>query len=117
MLTVQVSGAAGTPTGTVQVMKNGAPYTQALPLNFGQVVLPGLTFPSPGTYTLTAVYSGNAEYAGSTSSAVTLDSFPPSFELNMSPTSLTISTPGGMATGTLTASTTNGYAKCLDFSS
>ncbi len=117
-VTVEVSGSVGTPTGTVQIMANGKPYTPVLvpALDFGQVVLPGLSFATPGTYTLTAVYSGDAKYAGSTSTPVTLDSSAPSFELNISPTSMTISTPGGTATGTLTASTTNGYAGTLTVS-
>jgi subtilase family serine protease len=112
-LTVQVSGDAGTPTGTVQVLSNGVVYAGPLSIDFGQVVLPNLTFPTAGTYNLVAQYSGDSRYAASSSALVVINSVPPSFQLNASPNSVAISSPGNPVTASITASTTTGYMGAL----
>jgi subtilase family serine protease len=112
-LTVQVSGNAGTPTGTVQVLSNGVEYAGPFSIDFGQVVLPNLTFPTVGTYNLVAQYSGDSRYAASSSMPVVINSVAPSFQLNASPTSVAISSPGNSATAAITASTTTGYMGAL----
>ena len=108
-LSVQVEGSRGTPQGTVQILANGIPTNPPLSLAFGQATVQNLTFPTAGTYTLTAVYSGSTFYSKSTSAPVTLVSNLPTFLLAPSPTSLTISAPGGMASSTVTVTTSDGY--------
>jgi subtilase family serine protease len=108
-LTIQVAGSVGTPQGTVQIMANGIPTNTPLSLDFGQATLQNLTFPTAGTFSLTAVYSGSTSYSKSTSAPVILVSNLPTFLLAPSPTSLTISTPGEMASSTVTVTTNNGF--------
>jgi hypothetical protein len=111
--TIQISGNAGTPTGTIQITSNGIPYTPPVALDFGQVELPALRFPTPGTYNVVAQYSGDSRYAPSSSEIVVLTSVPPSFQLTSSSSSVIISSPGLSATSTITAFTTDGYVGSL----
>jgi hypothetical protein len=60
-------GGAG-PTGTVQVMEGGTVLGTATLQNGSATVW--VTFSSTGTHTLTAVYSGDGNYLGSTSAPV-----------------------------------------------
>jgi hypothetical protein len=54
------------PTGTVTfVVNGGAPVTETITVN-GMAQLPATLFSTPGLYTVTATYSGDGNYAGST---------------------------------------------------
>lgn len=94
-----VAPGGGTPTGTVQFLKDGAVAST--------VALVGLTaeFPrSPGTFT--AVYSGDGNFNGSTSNGVTI--YPPatsSLSLSSSPNPSTL---GQAVTFTATIRTSGG---------
>ncbi|RXH55970.1 putative periplasmic aspartyl protease [Granulicella sibirica] len=111
------NGADPVPTGTVQLFSNGV----ALGAPFG---LPSATVPSvmvtslaqqfsvAGTDMITAVYSGDASWAGSTSAAVTLTvlTTPPS--ITVTPASPSISVSAGATTNNtagLTVQGVNGF--------
>ncbi|MCC7175782.1 MAG: Ig-like domain repeat protein [Bryobacterales bacterium] len=63
--TATVSGAGGTPTGTVQFL-DGVTALGTAGLSNGIAQL-STTFLAPGSHTITAVYSGDAGFAGSSS--------------------------------------------------
>ncbi|RPJ39196.1 MAG: hypothetical protein EHM35_02925 [Planctomycetaceae bacterium] len=67
--TATVTATIGTPTGTVQFYADGSPLGAPMALSSGKAVtsLASLTF---GTHAITATYSGNADYLGSTSVAI-----------------------------------------------
>ncbi len=79
-VTVAVTGASGTPTGTV-TLSGGGYNSGAQPLNgTGQVVItiPAFSFTTAGAVTLTANYSGDSTYATASGTAginVTLSTF------------------------------------------
>jgi len=59
---------SGVPTGTVQFATNGVAFGGAVTLSGGMAGSPVLSAALlPGNYTVTAVYSGDANYAGSNS--------------------------------------------------
>jgi subtilase family serine protease len=62
-----------TATGTVQFYSNGGALGSAVALSSAGTATTGaLSFPAAGTYAITAVYSGDASFAGSTSGALAL---------------------------------------------
>ena len=66
------SPGAGTPTGTVAFKDGGATITTCSTQAVGGGVATCVTTPSPvGSHTITAVYSGDANFATSTSAALT----------------------------------------------
>src|SRR5207253_898618 len=71
--TATVSTSSGTPTGTVAFKDNGSDISgcASVPLAFptAQCLVPGGTF-SEATHPITAVYSGDAVFSGSTSNTV-----------------------------------------------
>jgi sugar lactone lactonase YvrE len=67
-ITATVSGTFGTtPTGNVQILVNGTLTYLTLPLVNGTAVYTALAPNDPGTYSLTAVYSGDTNYLTATS--------------------------------------------------
>ncbi len=66
-------------------------------------------FPPAGNYSLTVQYSGDGNYAGSTSAATVVKLY--DFTLAENPTSLNISAPGQSAKSTLTITPVNGFAE------
>lgn len=99
------------PTGTVQFSVNGAASGSAVALSSNSATTT-LTLPTPGTYSLTAVYSGDSYYRGAASSSVqvTVTTTPPSFTL--SPASASLSFASGAETGN---SNTIGLTSTLGF--
>lgn len=69
LLTALITSASPTPTGTVTFFDSGTPIGTGTIVN-GAVTVPA-TFVYSGPHTLTAVYSGDAIYAPSTSPALT----------------------------------------------
>ena len=117
-LTVKVaaaSGYSGTPTGTATVVSslNGstvATYTLANGSGSSTVAIPA------GSYNLTANYSGDANFAASSSSAVAVKVG--SASLTLSPISLTFaSTTVGVASATQSVTVKNGGTAPASFSS
>lgn len=76
-LTANVSS-TGSATGTVTFFANGAQIGTPQNVSGGKATLT-YTFSTPGTYSLTAKYSGDANFNGSTSTATTIISSAPSF--------------------------------------
>ncbi len=68
VFTATVSGAGGTPTGTVTFL-SGATVLGSTLLNGGQASFASGAF-AAGAYSITAVYGGDATYAGSTSAVL-----------------------------------------------
>jgi len=66
-LTATVTGGGPTPTGTITFMDGASTIAAGVPLNAGATASMTTTFASAATHTLTAVYSGDANYLGSTS--------------------------------------------------
>ena len=101
-LTVVVSSSAGTPAGSVSFMDGSTALGTATLDNKGTATLTLSTL-SVGPHSVTAVYAGNAYYAGSTSSAAseTVEDF--DFSVNGTPTATLSATvlPGNSATYTL----------------
>lgn len=128
--TATVSGASGTPTGTVTFL-DGANALGSGTLSGGVATYTSSTF-SAGTHTVTAMYNGSATYAASTSgnSVITVTAIPSTTSLNVSATSInqtqpltltaTVSGAGGTPAGSVqfldgsqlagTASLINGVA-------
>lgn len=72
--TATVAPASPVPTGTVTFQDGGNPIVCAdgdQTLNAARVATCQMTYPSMGSHSITAVYSGDSTYAASTSSAVT----------------------------------------------
>jgi pseudomonalisin len=60
------SNASGTPTGTVQFYANGVALGSPVAVSSGAATTDALPFTSAGTYYITAMYSGDSNYAAST---------------------------------------------------
>ena len=65
--TATVSSSAGTPTGTVQFVVDGANFGSAASLSGATAISPATTSLTPGEHVVTAVYSGDANFSTSTS--------------------------------------------------
>ena len=62
---------AGTPSGTVQFRIDGADFGDPVALAGGSATSPSTSTLAGGNHTITAVYSGDANFAGSTAPALT----------------------------------------------
>lgn len=72
LVVAPVAPGAGVPTGTVEFRVNGENIGSPVALDAdGSVVSPPISLSSPASYTVTAVYSGDASFAGSTSAPFT----------------------------------------------
>lgn len=111
-LTATVQSGVGTPTGTVTFMNGSQPAdpTQVNePLDSdGQVVF-SLENLTAGTYNLTAVYSGDSNFAAITSTPVPLQIIPKSVLISSSPASVA-ATAGTPVSSTLTLESLVGFA-------
>ncbi len=113
-VTVVVSGALGAPTGTVTLAGGG--YSSS-PTALDATGTASFSIPAgtlqPGPDTLTATYSGDVDYATTTSST-TVTVTQAGFTLAAStPASVT---PGNTVTSSITVSTNNGYAGSVTLS-
>src|ERR1700722_6341681 len=99
--TATVSGAGGVPTGTV-TFYNGTSSMGTGTLSNGVATLT-ISFSTTGTFTITAVYGGDASYTGSTSQPLTETIVNPGFTTTVNPTNLSIEFAGpGAVTVTVT---------------
>jgi pseudomonalisin len=69
---VLTSKTAGTPTGTVQFYADDGAVGDSVSVVSGKAVSAPIPFPSAGSYLISAVYSGDATFAGTTSPGVQL---------------------------------------------
>jgi hypothetical protein len=107
---VSPSSGSGTPTGTVTF------YNGTTILGTGTIAGGAATFSTStlaaGTYSITATYGGDMNFASSTSTAIQQVIVSPSFTLAFSPSSLTI-TAGQSGTSTLTVTPTGGFNQSI----
>ena len=78
--TADVSSAqsgAGTPAGTVQFTVDGTSFGAAVPLSGGSATSAAFSTNDVGEHTVQAVYSGNGDFNGSTSSEAIFEVTPP----------------------------------------
>jgi len=104
-----VSGAV-IPTGTV-TFKNGSATLGTAALGAtGKATLAGVQFTTAGTYSLTAVYAGDSNFTGSTSSAISeqVTGAAADFTITINPNILNIPR-GGSATAIVTVTPLNGF--------
>ncbi|MGA2813461.1 MAG: protease pro-enzyme activation domain-containing protein [Candidatus Acidiferrum sp.] len=105
-ITITVTSASGTPSGTLAISVDGVTQTSSLALSGGSAVF---TFDSTatGSHTVTATYSGDANYSSSTGSVtLTVSSSQKTFTLKA--TSPTV-TAGNSVSSTVTVTPENGY--------
>jgi hypothetical protein len=95
----------------VQFYSNGASLGSAVALSAsGRAATSALNFSTPGTYQITAVYSGDGTFSGSTSAALALVvTEPSSFTVTPAVTALSLNT-GASVTDSVTISSVNGFA-------
>jgi len=105
------------PTGTVQLLNNGAPLGSPYELpgtpyspSTGAYATGSIIFSAslpPGTDNITVQYSGDTNYAGSTSAVVTINVT--DYSLSLNPSSINISAPGQSGTSTITLTPLGGF--------
>ena len=122
-INTQSNGAA--PTGTMQLMSNGASLGSANIFGSPGTPLPrsyefasggadfSLTLP-PGPTNLTAQYSGDSNYAGSSSGVVTITLT--DFSLSANPSPVTISAPGQTGNSTIGVTPQYGFGGTVNLS-
>jgi YVTN family beta-propeller protein len=113
--TAAVSAASGTPTGTV-TFKDGASTLGTATLSAGQAAFSATTL-TPGSHSITAVYGGDANFGGSTSSVLTqvVTSQPPDFAVATNSASATVAA-GQSTTFNFTITPNNGFISQINFS-
>ena len=118
--TVQVVSASSsstiTPTGTVTFMSGTQTIAGPVTLNGGTLTYSSTSL-GAGSYSVTAVYSGDGNYAGSTSTAtaLTVGAPTPSFTVSATPSSLTLQT-GQSGSAIITLVPTYGYTGTVTLS-
>ncbi len=116
--TAKASPGSGTkiPTGTI-AFNNGTTTLSTVPVDAtGSATFTSSTL-AVGTYTVTAVYSGDTTYSASTSTSATLaiTAPVPNFSVSFNPTSSTVMS-GQIATTTLTVTPINGFTGAVTLS-
>jgi hypothetical protein len=110
-LTANVAPASGTavPTGTVTFKSGAASLGTGALDNTGKATLSGIQFTTAATYSLTAVYAGDTNFTGSTSSVVSENiTSAPDFTITVNPNVLNIGR-GGTGSATITVTPINGF--------
>lgn len=107
--TIAPQSGSGTPTGTVNFL-DGTTTLGNGTLNSSGVATFSTSALATGTHSITAAYQGDATFAASTSSAVSVQvtSTPPDFSVSASPASQSV-TPGQGTSFTLTLTPSNGF--------
>lgn len=111
-LPVSVTSSVGTPTGTVAFM-NGSqladPSQGAVPLDAHGNASFSVASLAAGTYNITAVYSGDTNFAAGASSVVTFQIIPPSVLLSANPATIS-ATAGTPVASTITLQSLVGFS-------
>jgi subtilase family serine protease len=121
-VTINTQSYGVAPTGTVQLLNNGAPLGPPTFAN-GTPYLPSTgayaTGTAPiyaslplGTDNITVQYSGDSNYAGSTSAAATITVT--DFSVTLNPSTISIPAPGQSGTATITITPLGGFAGSMD---
>jgi len=104
---------SGTPTGTVTFFSNGSKVGTGT-LSSGTASFSyKVSSLTGGTYSITATYGGDTNFASSTSAAATLNV--QDFKITASPTTVTVSAPGHSGTTTLTITALGGFSGTLTY--
>jgi hypothetical protein len=114
--TAAVSGPTGNatvPTGTV-TFKDGSTTLSSGSISAGAQATYATSSLSAGSHSITAVYGGDANFAGSTSAALTQTVNTPTLTIGINPSSLTVSA-GATATTTITVTPQNGFNQQVTF--
>ncbi len=114
--TAMVAGPPGNmtvPTGTVTFM-DGTIALGTGSLTASAQATYSTSSLSTGSHSITSVYGGDANFAGSTSAALTQTVTGPSFSVSFSPTSVSVS-PGQSGTTTITVTPQNGFNQTVSF--
>lgn len=118
-LTATVSAPSGNstvPTGTVS-FADGANSLGTVALNASGVATLSTASLAAGSHSITATYSGDTNFAGSTSAAIAIvvqAPPPPSFGISLNPTSGTVSG-SGTVISTLSLTPANGFSAAVRF--
>jgi uncharacterized repeat protein (TIGR03803 family) len=115
MATVSAGSGSGTPGGIVTFFNGSKPIESAELNNGGASVNYNPSSLAAGSYSITAVYGGQGNYLGSTSSAQMLYVVTGGFSISANPTSITISAPGGTGQTTITVTPSGGFAGTVSF--
>jgi subtilase family serine protease len=107
------SSGSGAPTGTV-TFSNGSTVLAVGNVNATGIATYATSSLAVGTYSVTASYSGDTNYAGSTSAAVTFNVV--DFTIAASSTSITVASPGQSGQTTLTITPLSGFIETLSYS-
>ena len=111
--TAAVTGGSGAPTGSVTFRDGTTQLGSPVPVASGQASLTTSTL-SAGTHAISAIYSGDGSFTGSTSARINEVITAPSFTVSVSPTSITIPR-GSVGTATVTLSSVGGYSGTAAF--
>ncbi len=111
-LTASVASPAGPPTGTVEFI-NGMTVLATATLKAGVASVTTAALPG-GSYSFTAVYSGDVNFAVSTSATVIATVVTPNFSVAVAPSTLSIKQ-GGSGTAVFTVTPTGGYNQAISF--
>jgi CubicO group peptidase (beta-lactamase class C family) len=114
IFTATVTGSGGTPTGTVTFL-NGTASLGTGTLNATGLATLTTSFSTAGTNSITAQYSGDAIFKGSTSTPLSETIVPVGVSATVSPNPLTIKS-GSSGTLTITLTPTGGYTGTVSFS-
>ncbi|SFS20964.1 Ig-like domain (group 3) [Granulicella pectinivorans] len=91
VFTATVVGSASTAaTGTVQFYSNGTALGAPVTLTSGKASTPATAFTTGGTYSIVAIYSGDTNYSGSTSTTLSFVVTPPTTTTSLNATPTTI---------------------------
>jgi hypothetical protein len=128
-VTLNMNSYGAHPTGTVTFLSNGTPISSGPATVFGndgngnvqngvfqaaQASANTTTVLPDGQNSVIAQYSGDANYAASTSAAIIIN-VQADFTPSLAPSQLTVSSPGGSATTTLTITGQTGYSGTINF--
>ncbi len=95
--TLSISSSTITPTGTVQFYSNNVAIGAAVTIASSKATLSN-TFTAAGTYSITAVYSGDTNFATSTATAYSLV-INPGASFTLTPSTTTLALVSGQTTG------------------
>lgn len=112
--TATVTGTGGTPTGTITFKDGVAPLGSPVALAGGSAILATSSL-SVGTHSITAVYSGDATFAPSTSSVLNqvVNALAPDFTIDATAANPATVTAGHSATSTITITAQNGFNSAI----
>jgi hypothetical protein len=116
IITVNVASTVGTPTGSVAFMNGSAladPTQTAVTLDASGNATFNTNNLALGTYSITAVYSGDVNFATVTSAPITFQIVNPSVLITASPSSMSV-TAGVASTATLTLQPVVGFDASVD---